>query len=170
MRLPPARRHTGFSLLEVAAATAVFSMGIGGLSLLMMTAVRGTAEARYETVAALQVESLAELIAMNPDVTGHYVAPPAGDFSACNLGSDCAPGEMAAAEIGAWLQQLETSLPGGSGLVCRDSTPADGGPGEPSCDGEGEPVVKVFWEEPGSGTDSDDQDGQRRLVGRLPEP
>ena len=36
-------------------------------------------------------------------------------------------------------------LPGGTGLVCRDSSPSDGTPGSPRCDGNGMLVVKVFW-------------------------
>ena len=162
--------NKGFSLLEVTAATAILSMGLGGLSLMMMTAVRGTAEARYVSVAALQAASLAELIAMNPDAVGHYVEPPSGDFSACDLGVSCSPAEMAASHIDAWLGQLRGNLPQGRGLVCFDGSPDDGSAQQPACDGDGGPVVKIFWEEPGGGEDQAEADGHRRVVARLPEP
>ncbi|MDT8319570.1 MAG: prepilin-type N-terminal cleavage/methylation domain-containing protein, partial [Xanthomonadales bacterium] len=69
--------QSGFSLLELSLATAIYSMGLGGLSLLMFAAVQGTADARHQTVAVAEASSLAETILMNPAAFGHYIEPPA---------------------------------------------------------------------------------------------
>ena len=157
--------QTGFSLIEVTVAAAIFSMGLAGLSLLLLTAVMGTAEAGHHTLASTKASSLAEMIALNSDASGHYINPlPAQDYS-CLDGEGCAGGRRAAAELVAWQQDLAAELPKGRGLVCRDSTPDDGHSADAACDGEGEMVVKVFWLESRHLNDQDG--GLRRLVARL---
>jgi type IV pilus assembly protein PilV len=155
----------GFSLIELTLASAIFSMGLAGLSLLMLTAVTGTAEAGHQTLATAKASSLAELIALNSDASGHYVNPQAGVDAGCMDFEICSAEQMAARELGAWQYELSRELPRGSGLVCRDSTPDDGHAAEPACDGDGSLVVKVFWQELHH-LDRDDA-GRRRLVTRL---
>lgn len=157
--------QTGFSLIELSIATAIFSMGLGSLSLMLLAAIHGTAEARHQTVATMQASSLAEMIAMNSDAYGHYINPPGSETGPCE--EDFCQGEaMAAGNMVFWQSQLSNELPGGEGLVCRDSTPDDGNSQNPSCDGDGAGVIKVFWEE-SRHQDSEDG-GHRRLVSRLP--
>ena len=157
--------HSGFSLVELSVAMAVFSMGLGSLSIMLLAAIHGTAEARHETVAAIQADSLAEVIAMSSDAYGHYINPPGPDQAACE-GDSCNAQDLASANLTSWHTRLRKELPGGTGLVCRDSTPADGNASDPLCDGNGTVVVKVFWSEPGH-EDSEDG-GLKRLVSRLP--
>jgi len=157
--------QSGFSLVELSLAMAVFSMGLGSLSMMLLAAIHGTAEARHQTVASIQVSSLAEMIAMSSDAYGHYINPPELGLSACN-DDFCDGAAMAAADMLIWQSQLRTELPGGQGLVCRDSSPDDGNSGEPSCDGAGGVVIKVFWTEPRHQNSEDG--GLRRLVSRLP--
>ncbi len=157
--------QTGFSLIELSVATAIFSMGLGSLSLMMLAAILGTAEARHHTIATSQAESMAEMIAMSSDAYGHYVFPVAEPVDTCNEGA-CTGQGMAAANLAKWLQTVRDELPGGDGLVCRDSTPGDGGPGDPSCDGAGPLVIKIFWEESRHSQSADH--GIRRVVSRIP--
>ena len=156
----------GFSLIEVTVAAAIFSLGLAGLSLLLLTAVMGTAEAGHQTMASTKASSLAEMIALNFDGLSHYVNPmPPGNI-VCIENEDCSGKQMASMEFGTWRRELTDDLPGGSGLVCRDSTPDDGHSADAACDGAGGLVVKVFWMEP---LHLDDEDGGlRRLVARLP--
>ena len=157
--------QTGFSLIELSIATAIFSMGLGSLSMMMLAAIHGTAEARHQTVATMQASSLAEMIAMNSDAYGHYINPPGAETPPCQ--EDFCQGEaMAAGNMVFWQTQLSNELPGGEGLVCRDGTPDDGNSQNPSCDGDGAVVIKVFWEE--SRHENDEDGGHRRLVSRLP--
>ena len=157
--------QTGFSMIELTLAVAVFSMGLGSLSMMMLASVQGTAEARHSTVATTQACSLAEMIAMQSDAFGHYVNPPGTEMPACD-DDFCRGGALAAANMSAWNRQLSREIPGSNGLVCRDSTPDDGDTSDPACDGNGALVIKVFWTEPRHRKDADD--GQRRVVSRLP--
>jgi len=158
-------RESGFSLIEVMVAATIFSTGLGGLALLLLTAVMGTAEAGHQTIATTQASSMAELIAMNPAASGHYINPLPG-AEACVIGDDCGSDQLASAGMADWQRGLAGDLPGGSGLVCRDSTPDDGYSGNSACDGAGNLVIKVFWMERRH-LDEDD-DGLRRIVTRLP--
>lgn len=158
--------ESGFSLIEVTVAAAIFSMGLASLSLLLLTAVMGTAEAGHQTLASTKASSLAEMIALNADAVGHYVDPVPSYESGCMYGGPCTAEQLAAEEMGAWQRDLADELPRGNGLVCRDSTPEDGHAADAACDGAGGLVVKVFWLEP---RHKDDEDGGlRRLVARLP--
>jgi prepilin-type N-terminal cleavage/methylation domain-containing protein len=134
-------RESGFSLIEVIIAAAIFSTGLGGLSLLLLTAVMGTAEASHQTIASPGAEP-------------------------CMVGDDCSSEQLAYADIDHWLGELARELPRGSGLVCRDSTPDDGHSADPACDGTGNLIVKVFWME--LRHQGDEDGGLRRLVARLP--
>jgi type IV pilus assembly protein PilV len=157
--------ESGFSLIEVIIAAAIFSTGLGGLSLLLLTAVMGTAEASHQTIASTRASSLADMIAMNSAASGHYINPLPG-AEPCTVGDDCSSEQLAFADIDHWLEELARELPRGSGLVCRDSTPDDGHSADPACDGTGNLVVKVFWME--LRHQGDEDGGLRRLVARLP--
>jgi type IV pilus assembly protein PilV len=168
MRIRNIRRQRGFSLIELSVATAIYSMGLGSLSLMLLLAVHGTAEARLDTVASLDAASLAEMIAMNSAALGHYVYPssaPAGD---CSADRPCAAEQMAAWTFTNWRDRVAADLPGGEGLLCRDSSPDDGNPTDPACDGAGGPVIKVFWTAPADGETG--TTGTQRRVARLPLP
>jgi type IV pilus assembly protein PilV len=163
---PAPNRQNGFSLIELSIAAAIFSLGLAGVSLMLLTAITGTAEAGHQTFATNSAGSLAELIALNTDAAPHYANPQGAEAGICADSFDCSYAGMAAAEVNAWQRQLEAGLPNGHGLVCRDSTPDDGHSGDDACDGEGTLVVKVFWQEPIRSDENDD--GRRRLVARIP--
>jgi type IV pilus assembly protein PilV len=154
----------GFSLVEVAVATMLFSMGLGSLSIMLMTAVHGTTESRHQTMAAMQADSLAEMVVMSSDAYGHYVYDNELYTGQC-AAENCASSEVAAANLIDWQDRLSRELPGGTGLVCRDSTPDDGSDADPLCDGNGALVVKIFWSEPGHSDAENKQ--QMRVVSRL---
>jgi type IV pilus assembly protein PilV len=158
----------GFSLIELSVATAIYSMGLGSLSLLMLFALHGTAGARLDTAAVVHAASLAELIAMNSDAVGHYVYPTEPAAGACDAGSPCTSEQMATWNFMTWRDRVVADLPDGDGLLCRDSSPDDGDATDPACDGGGGPVVKVFWRAPAdSGAEPTEP---HRQVSRLPLP
>jgi type IV pilus assembly protein PilV len=138
----------GFSLVEVLVSAVVFSMGLGGLALMMLTSVHGTQEAQNQTVATMQASSLAELILMNPAAIGHYINPVAQTGEDCTAPAGCSSAAWAAGNLSRWQFELEQNLSQSSGLVCHDGSPDDGRASNPACDGAGSAVVKVFWEDP----------------------
>jgi len=163
MRLFQARRQRGFSLVELTVALAIFSAGLGSFSLLFLMAIQGTLESRLHSVAAGQVWSLSESMSMTPSAGSDYWGTSAAP--ACLQGAVCAPAQMAAATFEQWQKHLAMQIPGGQGIVCKDSTPGDGNVIDAACDGTGNRVIKVFWTEPG-GPGVDIQD--RRVYARLP--
>jgi Tfp pilus assembly protein PilV len=166
MQISRFRRDGGFSLVELSVATAIYSMGLGSLSLMMLLAVQGTTEARFETTAAVQLSSLAEMILMTSDTAGHYALLPTSEITACDLGNSCSFEEMAAWQLKSWQDQLSAELPGGFGLVCRDRTADDGNTDDPACDGLGGNVIKILWQ-PGPTPENPDSPPGRQ-VQRLP--
>ena len=167
MRVGRRCQQRGFTLLEVAVATTVFSMGLGSFSLLLLLALQGTTESRYQSMAVVRATSMAEMVLMNPDAVGHFVNPVPVSSGSCEADEMCEPGIMAGSDLQGWQTALEQALPGGSGLVCLDSTPNDGTIDNAGCDGTGSPVVKVFWEETRA---HDDSAVQSRIVTRIPLP
>ena len=158
--------QSGFSLIELCVATAVYSMGLGGMALMLLLALRGTTGAQLDMVAAMHAASLAETIAMTSDAAGHYLAATT-DAASCDAGQACSLEELAAAGLASWRRRLAEDLPRGAGLVCRDGTPEDGDAAGPACDGTGGRVIKVFWDAPAA---DDDTQGKGRHVLRLPLP
>ena len=117
-------------------------------------------------MASTKASSLAEMIALNSDATGHYVNPVPSPEPGCMVGEICTAEQLAVDEMGVWRQALADELPRGNGLVCRDSTPEDGHAADAACDGAGGLVVKIFWLETRHKNNEDG--GLRRLVARLP--
>lgn len=167
------RVQRGFSLIELTVATAIYSMGLGSLSLMMLLALHGTGAARLDTMAALHAASLAELIAMSSDAVGHYLHEDGAGAGDCAPGAPCSIDGMAAANLSHWRARLAADLPGGAGLLCLDGTPDDGDGDDAACDGGGGPVIKVFWSAPADGPASESEASApepRRQVFRLPRP
>jgi type IV pilus assembly protein PilV len=167
------RVQRGFSLIELTVATAIYSMGLGSLSLMLLLALHGTGGARLDTMATLHAASLAELIAMSSDAVGHYLHEGGAGAGDCGPGAPCSIEEMAAANLAQWRARLAADLPGGTGLLCLDGTPEDGDADNPACDSSGGPVIKVFWEAPAEVPSSGSAESvpePRRQVTRLPQP
>jgi len=159
-------RQQGFSLIELSVATAIYSMGLGSLALMMLLSVQGTVESRLQTVAAIETASLAEMILMTSDAVGHYANPAGDNAAACGIDQPCAPEQMAEWQLEHWRGRLAAELPDGRGVVCQDRTPQDGDADNDSCDGAGASVIKVFWRLP---ADADGADSlPSRQVLQLP--
>ena len=156
----------GFSLLEVVIAVAIFSTGLGGFSLLLLMSNLETTSSGLQTIATSQVRSLSDAMQLVPGRSALHVT--AIEAPGCLVGATCSPDQVAGASLHHWQQRLARQLPAGAGLVCLDSTPEDGDHDDAACDGNGGPVIKVFWLEP----DTNDQSGfrKKRMVARLPLP
>ena len=145
-------------------ALAIFSTGLGGLSLLLLLALQETAASRLHTFAASQAQSMAEFILVAPGAASSALASAAAP--GCLYDGICEPSVMVSAALHEWRKGLADALPHGDGLVCHDGTPTDGSPDQPACDGAGPLHVKVFWLEPGDG--DSETPSLRRAVARVP--
>lgn len=158
-------RAKGFSLIEVVIAIAVFSTGLGGLSLLLMLAIQETAASHWHSVAASRAQALGEVL---QTVGSEALPTPASGSDPCLLGDVCSPGDMASTALLEWQRDVAESLPDGAGFLCLDTTPEDGDASGPDCDGAGERVVKVFWTEPATAGRAGSE--ARSVVALLPLP
>lgn len=67
----------------------------------------------------------------------------------CIGSGGCTPAQLAQTDFYLWRDEITSTLPGGSGVVCVDSTPDDGTAAAPACDavaGAGRLVVKIWWD------------------------
>ena len=126
--------QSGFSLLELSLAMSLYTVGMSAFSVLLMLSIQGTAKAETLALATRQADSLAETIIMNSDATGHVAFPDAD-------------------ELEQWNQALQGRSPNALSVICSDSSPMDGQMSANACSNDGQRVLKIFWDAPG--TDSD---------------
>jgi type IV pilus assembly protein PilV len=181
----------GFTLLEVLVAVLVLSFGLLGIAGLLLASVQNNSVSTQRTAATFLAQDMADRIRSNINATktktANGAAQPAfylsGDVAANNncfgvASTGCTnPQTVAARDLFVWQQQIAQSLPGGTGIVCRDRTPGDGvsaaingcGP-----DASDEPwVVKIFWvvrdraDEAGSGVRSANVQRYTLMLGAI---
>lgn len=112
----------GTTLIEVLVALAVLAVGLLGMAGLQTQALRISHDAYLRTQATMLAVDGAEWLKASADDAG---LPDA---------------------LAGW-QESVAALPSGDGRVCLDSTPNDGTPGAPACDGLGSlHAVKVWWD------------------------
>lgn len=147
-------QQRGFTLVEVLVTLMVFAVGMLGVAGMQMTALTGLDAAQYRSVAALKAAEMAERVRANP--LGLYDGTAGHDRSCRSTHyddlhptvDDCDANTLAEDDLADWNKELAARLPVGKGTVCLDSTPDDGTPGAPACDGVGKVyAVKIWWTE-----------------------
>ena len=142
-----ARRAAGFALLEALVAVVIASVGFIGAARLQTVGLKMNASAGLRQKAVLLTYQMTDRMRANQlGVTaGNYNNVAVGN-KAC-LASGCTSAELAVADMTEWSEDIAGQLPGGSGVVCVDSTPNDGTAIVPACDGvSGAPLaVKIWW-------------------------
>ncbi len=123
----------GFTIIEVAIAMLVLSVGLLGVAGLQATGMHATYESHQRSVAMTQARDLADRMRANPSGmrAGEYLrsiptALPSPDCE--SSGSTCNAAQLASSDLYKWGQLNEKLLPSGQGTVsCADldpSTPA----------------------------------------------
>ena len=98
--------------------------------------------------AVLLVEQMTDRMRANQSGMrlGAYDKPAAGSPACLADAAGCTAAQLAQADMGEWLADVSAQLPAGTGIVCIDSTPADGTAAAAACDGRGRVLaVKVWW-------------------------
>jgi type IV pilus assembly protein PilV len=157
-------REHGFSMLEVMVAVLILSFGLLGLAGLQALSLKSNVSAAQRSIATQLAYDMADRMRANQAsvLSGDYnYAQYSGtgvagtNTTACLSVSGCTSTQLAQEDVYEWNQQICLQLPqstacnttGPWGVVCLDSTPNDGTPASPACDGVAGAswVAKVWW-------------------------
>lgn len=169
--------HKGFTLIEILVAVLVMAVGLLGLAALQVAGLRNNQTAYLRTHATHLAHVMSDRMRANLlGVQAGSYNNQTGTTDDCDdatddagAGKTCTISEMAGYDLKMWTDELAQQLPGGEGTVCLDSTPTDGTPDAPACDGNGITyAIKVFWNEkaPGS-TDGEGEDTTGTVARRF---
>ncbi|HSH29207.1 MAG TPA: type IV pilus modification protein PilV [Thiohalobacter sp.] len=161
--MPSARRFRrpqhGFTLIELLIAVVVLSIGLLGLAALQAQALRNNQSAYHRTQATILAYDMIDRARANRQGfdNGNYHLPTATETPAC-LAAGCNAAQMAGNDMFEWAALVNSHLPGGEGVICRDDTPNDGtDAANPACDDvvTANHVIKLWWDDDGSGGNFD---------------
>ncbi len=159
-------KTAGFTLIEILVAVLVLAVGLLGLVGLQTYGLHNNHSANLRTQATLLSYDITDRIRANRavylDAGGNYIDPPGGTTTkVCEWDGTkvdaCTPTEMAQYDLTQWRDSLANVLPGGTGTVCLDASPDDGGDAngdgsvdvsEYACDNPGNVnvfAVKIWW-------------------------
>jgi len=145
-----AHSQRGTTLIEVLISLLILAIGLLGMSGLQTVSLRSTQSAYLRTQASIASNDIVERVRANlQGVEANSYNNIAGEATAaCNTAVGCSFSELASNDIAEWKGALATNFPAGLGTVCADSTPEDGTPAAPACDGLGTLyAVKIWWDE-----------------------
>ena len=140
------RQVAGFALLEALVAVLISCVGFIGAVRMQTLGMKMNTSSQLRQKAVLLTYQMTDRVRANRAGfgSGAYNNPSAGSMSCMSTG--CTPAELAVADMTEWSDDINGQLPGGSGVVCIDSTPNDGTAGTPACDGIGNVLaIKVWW-------------------------
>lgn len=142
------RQALGYALLEALVAVVVASVGFIGAARMQTLGIKMNASSQYRQKAVLLSYQMSDRVRANRAGfgAGSYNNPGIGSKSCLSDVAGCTPAQMAVADMTEWSEDIAGQLPGGTGVVCIDSTPGDGTAAAPACDGAGSVLaVKVWW-------------------------
>ncbi len=142
-------KQGGTTLIEVLVSLLILSTGLLGMLGLQTVSLMNIHESHLRSQAAVLSADVIERMHANAQgvAVGSYTAESAQLSDACLSGTGCSSTALAMHDIAEWRAALIAGLPDGAGVICRDSSPEDGTPSLPACDGLGEDyAVKVWWD------------------------
>lgn len=152
-------RHfqSGSGLIESLVSILVVSIGFLGFAGLQLNGLAAANDSLFRSKAVYLSYQMADRVRANlPGANaGAYnnftnQTPPS---PGCTITVNCTPAQMATNDFNEWLTEVQSSsvLPNGGAVICLDSTPDDGTPASPACDGLGNVLsIKIWWDEKGT--------------------
>lgn len=141
-------RASGFTLIEVLVAIAIFATGMLGMLGLLANSLSLSYGANYTTVASMMAYQMADHVRGNVSQFAKYNDPTSTFTANCLTTTGCTAAQMVESEYNLWSERIAGKLPAGQGIICRDNSPTDGAPGNWACDdsaGAAPLVVKICW-------------------------
>ena len=143
-------RQSGVTLIELLVSMAIFAVGMLALLGLISNSIALTNSANHSSVASAMAYALADNVRGNPTLLASYDDPAGVKEPDCLTTTGCSSGDLVNTEYQLWLERLKEALPGGVGVVCRDSATSsiDGSPDNWACDDSGGNavyVIKICW-------------------------
>ena len=148
------RFNSGFTMIEILTALAVLGVGLVSVASLTLVNLRSTVHGHSQSQATIIALELADTMRANLAAyeSSLFAINLESGEKVCSGGTRCNFDEQAHYDGGQWEQHVADALPGATAILCMDSTPNDGTPTEPACDGAGLNTIKIFW------TDTRNQD------------
>jgi type IV pilus assembly protein PilV len=150
------RLQSGSGLIESLVSILVVSIGFLGFAGLQINGLAAANDSLFRSKAVYLSYQMADRVRANLPAanTGAYnnftsQTPPS---PGCTVSVNCTPAQMATNDYAEWLTEIQSAsvLPAGGGVICLDSTPDDGTPSSPACDGQGNVLsIKLWWDEKG---------------------
>lgn len=150
----------GFTLVEALISVLIMSIGLLGVAAMQTRSLGSSHTASQRSQAILAAADIADRmranrIASSTTAGANYSNTAAADngcrvvhYGHVHAAAACTTTQLAADDLFDWRAQIAAVLPAGTGVVCIDSTPADGTAAAPACDGAGRAfAVKIFWTE-----------------------
>jgi len=139
----------GATIIEVLVSLLILSTGLLGMFGLQTMSLLNTHTSYLRTQAAVMSADIIERMHANAQgvAADSYAATTAHLSETCLSSIGCSSSALAMHDLAEWRAALTTGLPDGVGVICRDSSPEDGTPSVPDCDGVGENyAVKIWWD------------------------
>lgn len=102
--------QTGFTLIEVLVSIVILAIGLLGLAAMQLQSLKFTQGSQWRSQANFLAYDIVERIRANRENVGSYAIAMAAD-------KPTARASMAQDDLWSWLDQLDTSIPGGDGSV-----------------------------------------------------
>lgn len=146
-------------MVEVLVAVLILAIGLIGLAALQAAGLRNNQTAYFRSVATELAYDIADRMRANPVGVrdSNYNHGQAASSSTC-VNSDSTPltaDVIAGCDLYQWNMALASKLPGGTGVVCLDSSQDIGDSSNPtnSCDGSGQVyAIKIWWNDDRKGS------------------
>jgi len=141
------KHQLGMSMIEVLTSVAVLSVGLISTSSLSLLNLKSTSFGQNQSQATILADELADTMRLNLTAyeSSLFADTPDVGEKDCLDETTCTFDEQAQYDSNAWVQRAAQALPAGVAVMCMDSTPDDGQPDNPACDGTGMNTIKLFW-------------------------